>query len=200
LPSFYILDFSNGFQFYLENLLHISKMKFLLVTAVALLSTVVAAEVTPKYSLPSDSHNGLYSHGIDENGNPKNTYIPNFNLTKRSITPSPKFARASSSSQGTITCQNTLGLDPTDVSNAEQGLEGFFQSGNNFGNRSISYRSNSAVAYGCNYGNGQTINGNWLEAQFGLIAEDCGTSSPGYISFPQWKAAYGISSSGVGFC
>ncbi|KAN0086669.1 hypothetical protein V8E54_000357 [Elaphomyces granulatus] len=173
-------------------------MKFLLVTAVALLSAVVAAEATPKYSLPGDSPDGLYVHETDADGNPKNTHIPDFNITERSITPSAKFAR--DSSQGTITCKNQYTLNYNDMITAEQGLEQAFQHGGSFSGKSTSYKWSSAVAYGCNYGKGQTFSGNWLAAQFAQIAQSCGTSSPGYISFPQWKAAYGIDSSGVGFC
>jgi hypothetical protein len=175
-------------------------MKFLLVTAVALLSTVVAAEATPKYSLPSDSPDGLYVHETDADGNPKNTHIPDFNITERSITRSAKFARGSSSDQGIVTCKNQYTLNYDDMITAEQGLDSWFQTGGSFSGKSTSYKWNSAVAYGCNYGKGQTINGNWLAAQWSLIAQSCGTSSPGYISFPQWKAAYGVDSSGVGFC
>ena len=175
-------------------------MKFLLVTAVALLSSVVAAQVTPKYSLPSDSLNGLYVHETDADGNTKNTHIPDFNVTERSITLSAKFARRGSSGQGAITCKNQYILNYDDMIAAEQGLDQFFQNGNSFSGKTTSYKWSSAVAYGCNYGKGQHITGNWLAAQWALIAQNCGTSSAGYISFPQWKAAYGIDSSGVGFC
>jgi hypothetical protein len=176
-------------------------MKFLLVTAVALLSTVVADEVKRSYSLPSNSPNGFRTHEIDAYGNPNNTHIPNFNATQPSITPSAKFSRRGSSGQsGIITCKNQYTLNYNDMIIAQQGLDQAFQNGDSFSGKSTSYKSDSAVAYGCNYGNGQTINGNWLAAQWALIAQNCGTSSPGYISFPQWKAAYGIDSSGVPFC
>ena len=69
-----------------------------------------------------------------------------------------------------------------------------------FTDKTTSYKWGSAVAYGCNYGNGQTVTGSWLAAQFASIAQECGSSTAGWIAYPDWKASYGIDNSGVGFC
>lgn len=83
---------------------------------------------------------------------------------------------------------------------AQQGLIERFKDGGSFKDKDTLYKKGSAVAYGCNYGKGQTITGSWLAAQFAAIATHCGSLSPGWVTFPDWKASYGIDNSGNKVC
>jgi len=80
------------------------------------------------------------------------------------------------------------------MSLAQQGLIDRFKDGKSFKETSTLYKQGTVVAYGCNYGNGQTISGSWLAAQFAAIAQKCGSLSPGYVAYPDWKATYGVGS------
>ncbi|KAI1142536.1 hypothetical protein F5Y05DRAFT_371431 [Hypoxylon sp. FL0543] len=103
-------------------------------------------------------------------------------------------------SQGQVHCKNQYSLNYNDMVYAERSLEDQFDSNGSFSGKSVSATYGSVVAYGCNYGNGQTITSSWLAAQYQLIAQNCGTTSPGWISYPDWKASYGIDSADSGFC
>jgi hypothetical protein len=56
-------------------------------------------------------------------------------------------------SPGNINCKNTYTLNYNDLIAAQQGLEGWFQNGSSYSSKQMSYKSASANAYSCNYGN-----------------------------------------------
>lgn len=166
-------------------------------------SASVLPENTQTFSLASDAPNGFYLHTIGPDGKPQNAHIgdlnavlPDFNRTSDDSNPRQR----RKAQQGDIICKNQYELNYNDIVPAEQGLEAMFQYGGSFGGKSVSYKYGSAVAYGCNYGKGQTITGTWLAAQFGRIAQECGASGGGWTTYPDWKASYGLDSSAAGFC
>jgi hypothetical protein len=147
----------------------------------------------------SDALDGFYIHTINSTGQPENLYVGNFKdfLPGVDNTTDSKTRR---DTPGAINCHNQYTVNYSDLVASEQGLEQMYQYGGSFYGKSTSYKSGSAVSYGCNYGNGQTISGSWLAAQFGNIAQNCGSTGAGYVSYPSWKASYGVDGSGVSFC
>jgi hypothetical protein len=83
---------------------------------------------------------------------------------------------------------------------AQQDLEAMFQYGGKFDGRTVSYKSGTAVAFGCNYGNRQSVTGTFLVAQYSNLAQQCGVQGRGCVSFHNSKASYDVDSSAVGFC
>ncbi|KAK3385812.1 hypothetical protein B0H63DRAFT_187805 [Podospora didyma] len=182
---------------------------FKLITLLAVAASVTAGAIpreagTGTYSHAPDAPNGFYIHSLNAAGEPENIFVgevlPIVNATVNHTTAAAALLAARKLYQGQIICKNQYTLNYNDLIAAEQGLENMFANGGSFGGKSVSYKSPSAVAYGCNYGHGQTITGTWLAAQFGNIATACGSSSPGWVAYPDWKAAYGVDGSGVGFC
>ena len=175
----------------------------LAISAMGAVNAGVLPRSTKTYSLASDSPNGFYLHTIGPNGNPQNahigdlnTFLPDLNSTSDASNPHQR----RQDGQGDVNCKNQYVLNYNDIVSAEQGLEAMYQYGGTFNDQTTSYKYGSAVAYGCNYGGGQTISGSWLAAQFSRISQQCGTSGSGWVTYPDWKASYGIDSSAVGFC
>ena len=173
------------------------------ISAVSAVTASVLPRATKTYSFASDSPNGFYLHTIGPDGKPQNAHIGDLNaflpdLNRTSDVSNPHQRRQDA--QPTIDCKNQYTLNYNDIVAAEQGLEAMFQYGGTFDDKTVSYKSGGAVAYGCNYGSGQTVSGSWLGAQFSKISQQCGTSGGGYVSYPDWKASYGIDSSAIGFC
>lgn len=162
------------------------------VSAVALVQATAIPKATQTFSLALDAPEGFYVHSIGSNGKPENEHI-----SSSASAPNTKQRRED---QGAVYCKNQYSVNYSDSIAAQQGLEAQFQSGGSFDGPSVSFKSGSAVAYGCNYGNGQTVSGSWLAAQFAQISQTCGSSSGGWIAYPDWKASYGIDNSGVSFC
>ncbi|KAI0138699.1 hypothetical protein F4776DRAFT_663068 [Hypoxylon sp. NC0597] len=142
------------------------------------------------FHLPADSPNGAYELSVGESSE----------ATYKHLGDDSKDLVARKDYQGQIHCKNQYTLNYDDMGYAEQGFENNFGNGNSFYGKTVSYKYGSAVAYGCNYGHGQTVTGTWLAAQFAAIAQSCGAQSAGWVSYPDWKASYGIDNAGVGFC
>jgi hypothetical protein len=64
----------------------------------------------------------------------------------------------------------------------------------------ITYKYGTAVAYGCNYGNGQECWGDQVNGFFTSLKSTCGNSEKGYYNLPKSKASYGVTDSGSGYC
>lgn len=189
--------------------MHIST-SIIAISAAAIIQVSAVPSTKKTFSLASDAPGGFYVHIVGHNGSSQNVHIGDF------IPVLPDFNRSSSASsspdnkarrdglldddQGSITCRNQYVLNLNDVIAAEQGLEAMFQFGSSFDGNSVSYKWGGTVAYGCNYGKGQKITGSWLAAQYARIAQQCGDTSPGWISYPSWKASYGLDSSAKPFC
>lgn len=167
-------------------------------SAMALIDASAVPKATNTFSLALDAPEGFYLHSIGSNGEPQNVHISDPNTDVPSSTFSTKQRR--DGGQGAIYCKNQYVLNYSDSIAAQQGLEAQFQNGEPFSGHSISYKYGNAVAYGCNYGSGQVVTGTWLAAQFAKIAQECGSTGPGWIAYPDWKASYGIDNSINSFC
>jgi hypothetical protein len=151
----------------------------------------------------SDDLDGFYVHVTGSDGQLTSIYMGIFHgdpVLAANETEMIANTRRSGGTQGGITCNNQYGLNFNDVNQAEQGMEAAFQYGGSFYQSPWTYKVGTAVAYGCNYGNGQEVAGPWLSAQFANIATTCGSAGPGYVSYPDWKAQYGIDSTSVSLC
>lgn len=172
------------------------------ISAAAIVQASAIPQTTETFSLALDAPEGFYLHTIDSNGKPQNEHADELKTVLPDSDPSsaPNTQQYRREAQGSIYCKNQYLLNSKDLAAAQQGLKATFASGGSFTESSVSYKSGSAVAYGCNYGDGQTITGPWLGAQFALIEKECGPLGGGWIAFPDWKASYGFDNSGVGFC
>lgn len=65
---------------------------------------------------------------------------------------------------------------------------------------SIALQRGDVVAYGCDYGNGQRCNGWEITGFFDEIAKACGVESAGWYDKSEWRASYGVTRAGNGFC
>ena len=97
-----------------------------------------------------------------------------------------------------IFCQS-VEYSASDDSQAIQGLADTLDSQPSF-SHSISFTYGSATAYGCDYGNGQTISGGQFTDYLDMVQSECGDDEAGYYDVPSSKASFGITASGVGFC
>ncbi|KAH9890724.1 hypothetical protein F4778DRAFT_752061 [Xylariomycetidae sp. FL2044] len=94
---------------------------------------------------------------------------------------------------------NGFYLDANDIQNAINGLIGTCGDGRKYSSR-ISYQYGNAVAFGCNYGSGQTCYAKDLRSMFTSVEQKCGTSGAGWYSKPSWKASYGYTSVSNSYC
>lgn len=125
-------------------------------TVLALAASVSAAptsiaQLKPKgiFKIPAGSPDGLYTHTVGIDGTVHTQYHGTLNAT----TP---VADAKRDGTG-VHCQSPT-VDPSDATAAINGLAAMFGTQPNF-SHSISYSSGAAMAFGCDYGNGQTMNG-----------------------------------------
>ncbi|RPD63307.1 hypothetical protein L227DRAFT_608574 [Lentinus tigrinus ALCF2SS1-6] len=78
----------------------------------------------------------------------------------------------------------------SDISTAEQGLQGWFGGGLSW-RGSIYYLYNSVYAFGCDYGNGQTGKSSDYAAAYACVDRNCGNTQGGWDSIHNWKVTYG---------
>lgn len=65
---------------------------------------------------------------------------------------------------------------------------------------SIALQRGNVIAFGCDYGGGQSCNGWEITGFFDSIANDCGVTNAGWYDKSEWKASYGVTRAGNGFC
>jgi hypothetical protein len=174
---------------------------FITAASFASATAAIAMPNTPgsRFSLAPNAPNGFSTHVVNADGSTTTEYIGDVGDLPSALNSTINTVQLSNS-QGDISCRNQYVLNLDDLIAAEQGLEAMYTNGGSFNGKSTSYKSGSAVAYGCNYGKGQTITGTWLSAQYNNIAQQCGSTGPGWVSYPDWKASYGVDSSATGFC
>ena len=167
----------------------------------AVAATVSAAPMAalnqPKglFKIEPGAPNGWYTHHIALDGSVHTQYhgeVPSSIPTTSAA--DTKSKRAPFGAQ----CQS-LTFQPADGQAAIQGLANTLDSNNQF-YHAISYSSGTAVAYGCDYAHGQSISGADMTSYLTMLTEACGQGKEGYFSLPDWKASYGITTSGDGFC
>ncbi|KAI0319775.1 hypothetical protein OF83DRAFT_1169917 [Amylostereum chailletii] len=154
-----------------------------------LLAALVASAVA--IERPKGGPDGLYIAEVDANGDEKLTYVGPGNTT----VPHTLTARAST---GPF-CQSVQ-ASASDISNAEHALANFFGGGTSFFGSSVSMYSGSAVAYGCNYGNGQTMSSQEFLGYVSVLDAKCGGQNAAYYNLPSSKSSYGRTASSQGFC
>lgn len=170
-------------------------------TTILALAAVVASvsaaptstvQLKPKgiFKITAGSPDGLYTHIVGIDGTVHTQYHGTLNAT----TPAADAKR-----DGTgVHCQNPT-VNPSDATAAISGLATMFGTQPNFSG-SISYSSGTATAFGCDYGNGQTMNGEEFTGFLNGVQSECGDKKTGFFDLPGIKASYGITTNGLAFC
>ncbi|KAJ6473879.1 hypothetical protein C8R45DRAFT_1103548 [Mycena sanguinolenta] len=162
----------------------------------ALFLAFVATAVA--FQRPTGGPDGLYIHSIDAEGNSVVEYLgvasTSSNHIPRAAGPSAKFGKRDG-----VTCGGGSG-SAGDFAQADQMLANFFGNGNTFKGKDIAYYYGSAVAFGCNYGNGQTDTASQWDSNVNDINQDCGVAGSGWYSYPSSKASFGRTLSSESFC
>jgi hypothetical protein len=153
---------------------------------------------TGRFSLPPDSKDGLYIHSLDENGNQSLEYLGVVNATGLPALDNVDSDALSKRQSTFYSCAGRF-VDATSLRNAEDGLAGICGQGLEF-RQSISYQWGSAIAYGCNYGNGQTCHSGDVRRFYNGLTNACGGSQTGWTTINEWHATYGVTVVGTGFC
>ncbi|KAI9868527.1 MAG: hypothetical protein M1813_005971 [Trichoglossum hirsutum] len=156
------------------------------------------------HSVPEDGPDGLHIHHIDETGN--STYqfwgeasapVLARSIEARASYPSPELA--SLKKRDGVNC-NSFQLDSTDATAAANGLAAWFGCGRSFqGKNQAAYKSGSVVAFGCDYGNGQTYTSDQFLNDIAAVKAKCG-SSAGWDAHDSWKSSYGFTQTSQSYC
>jgi hypothetical protein len=184
---------------------------FNLCLSALVLSLKVTAVPTPDeegtFRLPQNSKDGLYLHVVDSDGVAGLEYLGLFNstseqfsftnITSESLDLTEPGALSRRKPQGSY-CQGNY-IDPTSWDGAIDGLLGICKWSNHF-SKAIAYQSGNAIAYGCNYGNGQECYYDSVNSFFTWLKSDCGNNQQGYYSYPKWKVSYGVVGVGNSYC
>lgn len=165
------------------------KLTSSLTTIVSLLALSVSAA-----KRPDNAPDGIYIEVVHANGTtvmeyygPANTTAPAYALDKRD------------KDQGYPVCQRPA-MARSDIVAAVNGLNNFFGGGNAFYGKSVSNYHGGAVAYGCNYGNGQSMDAGRFNDMMNSLDTSCGNTHAGYFDHPGWKSSYGRAQSSSSFC
>lgn len=78
-------------------------------------------------------------------------------------------------------------------------LEAAFGGGRHFTTK-ISAYSGNAVAFGCDYGNGQTMSSGEYSGYIQVLDAKCGNTFAAYYDLPNAKSSYGRTNSDQDFC
>lgn len=169
--------------------------------ALASAATALPAEVQKsRYGpLPAGSPNGLYVSTVNEDGSLGWKHLGS-GVTN---TTSDVTARAAADAIGKraptgVYCQGNSN-DAYDWENAATQLIQNCGNGLAF-EGSIAFQSNTAVAYGCDYGYGQICHGGDVSSFMDNIRSSCGEAYYGWWSQENWKASYGVTSVQDGWC
>lgn len=141
---------------------------------------------------PEGAPDGIYVEIVHDNGTTTMEYYGPANST------SSVYSFDKRAGVGPV-CQ-TPAMARSDIVSAVNGLSGFFGGGNAFYGLSVSSYSGGAVAYGCNYGDGQTMDANTFIGFENDLDSTCGNTHAGYYNHPDWKASYGRTQSSQSFC
>jgi len=163
------------------------------------------------FMIPEGSPDGLYIGAIDADGSPTLEYLgpgpaDSANTSTLASRDSPSahgetlYALEARAPTG-VYCQTWLNMNTDDRSSANSALIKACGSGGlYFSSKSIASVRGSAIAYGCNYGNGQTCYGRDLDLFFLNLGFNCGLDKAAWWSQQNWKASYGYTVSGQKFC
>lgn len=165
-------------------------MKFT-TTFIALIASASAAIAS--FTHAPGTPNGVYAHFTDADGVDHTEWIGPVNTTA----PIEHRVLQVRAPYG-VQCQDDE-VSSSDITGAQNALANSFNSGLTF-HKKISTVFNSAVAYGCDYGNGQFMTSTEYLGYMSAISTNCGSSAAGYYNLPSSKSSYGRTSSALGFC
>ncbi|KAI0800220.1 hypothetical protein C8Q74DRAFT_398872 [Fomes fomentarius] len=163
--------------------------------------------------IPAGAADGFYFGYLKEDGSTEWKYAgadaasvnpTNATVGFRPSTPSTSSESSELVKRDSVNC-NGYGVNADSANVAQGELADMCGNGYFFSSRSVAKVSGDAVAYGCNYGNGQTCHSGDLWSFFGQINSKCGfthgaSAGAGWYAATGWKAAYGRASAGTGFC
>ncbi|KAH0556090.1 hypothetical protein GP486_005972 [Trichoglossum hirsutum] len=177
-------------------------MKSLALIISLILSSAIAS--AGAHSVPEDGPDGLYIHHTDENGNSTYQYwgeAPDLVFARtiegRALNTSSKLA--SLERRDGPVC-SSFELDQNDANSATNGLAAWFGCGRSFkGKSEASYKSGSVVAFGCDYGDGQTYTSDKYLDDIAAVKAKCGNSA-GWFAHDSWKSSYGFTQTSQSYC
>ena len=180
---------------------------FTVLTALAAAGLAVSAPAPlaskPLDAIPHGSPDGLYLGNLRADGSTEWTYHGPTNVTAEAPPPEVLAAAALDKRDG-ASCSG-FGTPADDVNTAQGQLAGLFGNGYYWTSRTIAVTYKSGIAYGCNYGNGQTSHSSDYWSDIAKVNTKCGfsnggTAGVGWYSHTSWKASYGRTAQGSGYC
>ncbi|KAK4161704.1 putative mannose-6-phosphate class i protein [Cladorrhinum sp. PSN259] len=168
--------------------------------ALALPTESTAATIKGRSVLPPGSKEGYYTGSLNARGTTTWHYHGPRNTT---ATPARSVSSVSDGSAidkraNFATCENRL-VNVNDRDSAIAMLANNCGNGLEFDAKSIAFVVGSVVAYGCNYGNGQICHRDDIETFMLSVKAQCGNRA-GWWTEEDWKASYGYTAGGTGFC
>lgn len=166
-------------------------MKLFYLAALGGLVAAVPTERKPLYDpLPEGAPNGPHIASLNEDGSTHWEFLGH--LTRNSTASSEVQKRAAT---GAYCNGYYIGA------NVQSTVDDFItEFGGRYFKTAIAWQDNGAIAYGCDYGNGQYPQTSDLQNFFASIANTCGSNSAGWWSQEDWAASYGVVGSGSGYC
>ena len=176
---------------------------------------IAATTVSAGFVHPPGSTDGIYVHTIDAHGNPVNTFIgPSSHLKdaphlikalkERQTGPAPskikmKARYAGPTGNEGVNCDSGVQGDPQDLVDAEFIL-GFACDSLQWWYHAISSVSLGAVAYACDYGNGNHCDDETMANYQSDIDSACSNNTAGWYSIHNYLYATGRTNVGEQFC
>ncbi|KAK3990407.1 hypothetical protein QBC44DRAFT_358322 [Cladorrhinum sp. PSN332] len=165
--------------------------------------------------IPLGSPDGAYAGRLDPNGTTiwefvggsdvlqqtQNLNMMNLNLAQTSESESVDSAETLARHPRGINCEKHVLIDGEDRWEATFALAGICGAGAHFDNKALAVQHGNVVAYGCNYGvQGQTCHSWDLQSFFDTMAGYCGENKAAFWHKRKWRASWGYTSLGRGFC
>ena len=136
------------------------------------------------FVVPEGTSNGVYVHGINEDGSESMTRVQDLAELPSSLkhhASSAKFRRWALPA-GRSGCTTSV-LNPDDLANAQYSLENYCEGEGSAGSADVpskhhvTFVSNGAVAYVCNYGKKNICTPSEAQAAYASLGGDCGNPS-----------------------
>ncbi|KAF2824446.1 hypothetical protein CC86DRAFT_384076 [Ophiobolus disseminans] len=144
---------------------------------------------------------GTYFVDLNEDGTTNYTVItPEAILKGRAASLNTPKAGSALVARGSRAHCSNHGVDAASLAGAQRAFAEMCGNGYWFNSRAIAQVWGSAIAYGCNYGNGQTCHSADVWSFYGGIDNGCGYASAGWWSMEEWKASYGREVNPAGYC
>ena len=170
-------------------------MKTLIAALFISLGAVFASPTTNSNSLPAlPQQDGLYLGSVDEAG--QFSWI--FHGKADTQAPATRDSAPSLAKRSGAHCNGYPAGSVDDINAAVQAIkDGCHET---HYDKAIAFQRGGVVAFGCNYGGGQSCNGYEIAPFFTEVASVCGEGNAGWYSKSEWAASYGYTRAGNGFC